>query len=707
MHGDFKFFSMNKLKDWNKGRGFNLDISDEGLSPSSEKKYGISKYFYLSALNEDMSDVMDVAAGTDGLIYILDDKACLWVYDYKNSLMDIVLSEGHGLFTKFAKIEYFDGCILAVDAFSRYKVLFISIATGQVIWSIGEYERRKFIPVAVGKGEDCFYIISPELDRGAADWREEVPNGTEYNVIKISFSGEIENYITSSALRIEKNIRFAEFYNRLHIASFSGRLYIFDSFRNNIYEFDEDNILISTGELNKRLAYGGFCIGCDGRAYVCDSRIIDQDVEDNRYIFSYEISDGPLKQGEALTGFKGRADKLFSDNEGRFYAWDMRSSKFSILEVKDGLKSCFIEESCSHLHGAYISSSFDSCEDGLVWHKVIIDSDIFEDTQIKLYYYCSDSSEVCIDGEYFSLDDFIKDDSIDMESKLVKTSSLWSGPLVNPRDALLNSAVGRYLWVKAEFIASDYNIPALRKLRIYYPRQSYLDYLPGVYQEDEKSRDFLERYLSIFETLMIDLEQKVESFPSLLDADSVPEKYLGWLASWVGIDPDVSWSEKQLRELIKASPELSRMKGTRYALEKVLQIYTGEKPMIVEYQEYKKYLMNPDLSDILTRLYGKDPYEFTVMVKRDKIHTQKERQMVMKIIDEQKPAYTESNLVILEPWIFLDMHSYLGINSYLLELNLLKLEENAALPFDTILIDVERDNMMDTHSRIGMNTELK
>ena len=86
----------------------------------------------------------------------------------------------------------------------------------------------------------------------------------------------------------------------------------------------------------------------------------------------------------------------------------------------------------------------------------------------------------------------------------------------NP-DCLVQSGPGRYLWLRLTFNSNGSDSPELRSLKVFYPRVSYLQYLPAVYQEDENSRLFLERFLSIFQSEFDDLDRKIDGIWQLFN----------------------------------------------------------------------------------------------------------------------------------------------------------------------------------------------
>lgn len=143
----------------------------------------------------------------------------------------------------------------------------------------------------------------------------------------------------------------------------------------------------------------------------------------------------------------------------------------------------------------------------------------------------------------------------------------------NPQDALLDDAEGRYLWVKVEFVGSEFSSPRIDHFQAYFPRQSYLRYLPAVYQEDEQSAGFLERYLSLFESTFEDIEEDIESSSKYLDPEGIPSDHLLWLASWLAAEADDTWSAAAVRKLIQRAPELYKKRGTAEGLLEMVRIY--------------------------------------------------------------------------------------------------------------------------------------
>ena len=143
----------------------------------------------------------------------------------------------------------------------------------------------------------------------------------------------------------------------------------------------------------------------------------------------------------------------------------------------------------------------------------------------------------------------------------------------NPSDALLESAEGRYLWVKIELIGSEDSSPWVESVRTYFPRTSYLRYLPELYRSDEASAAFLERFLSVFESVFVDIEEEIENVTRYFDPEGTPAEQLPWLGSWMALEMDEEWPEPARRELVSRAPELLKKRGTREGLVEILRIY--------------------------------------------------------------------------------------------------------------------------------------
>jgi phage tail-like protein len=148
---------------------------------------------------------------------------------------------------------------------------------------------------------------------------------------------------------------------------------------------------------------------------------------------------------------------------------------------------------------------------------------------------------------------------------------------------LFGTDTKRFLWLKIKLSGlTPLARAAVHEMRVYYPRLSYLRYLPAVYQQDPASRDFLERFLSIFETVFSGLDRKIDRLPEVFDAERTPREFLDWLAQWLDLGIEEDWSPAVKRALIQNAASLYRKKGTPGGLEEFLHLVTGKTAVIRE-----------------------------------------------------------------------------------------------------------------------------
>lgn len=321
--------------------------------------------------------------------------------------------------------------------------------------------------------------------------------------------------------------------------------------------------------------------------------------------------------------------------------------------------------------GIFISNFYNSNQFENIWNRLLIKS--IGDGTIKLTYYCCD--------EISDLKDNIEKHRDDLSAIEELINEYRVKAVVNPFDILLHDAKGKYLWFKLEILESESSKITVNSIKIEFPIQSLLKYLPEVYQENKESERFLNGYLGIFQSLYMDLEKTIDKISSYFDPDITEKEFLNWLAKWVKIENTYIWKEDKLRYLIKNIRSFYENTGTPKGISDIVELYADEKPYIVEYFQIKQYMKYSNQYEILSKLYTDNPYEFIVILSEKSVSSEKEYKEVYKLIEEFKPAHTEVKLIILKPYIFLGNYSYLGVNSYLNNDRSMQLDGLATLPF--------------------------
>ena len=205
----------------------------------------------------------------------------------------------------------------------------------------------------------------------------------------------------------------------------------------------------------------------------------------------------------------------------------------------------------------------------------------------------------------------------------------------------------------------------IKDIRVYLPAVSWIDNLPQIYRKSDGESRFLERYLGIFQTLYEDIENEIDMISERFDPECAESGFLEWLAEWLDISDCLVWEEDKLRKLLLMAVSLYRGRGTRESLCKAIELYTGEKPFIVENFSLTEKNGTDEYEQTLVPVYGSDPYKVYILVTRDVIKSDNDIDVIWRIAREMMPVTVDFELKVLEPYIFLGKYSYLGINTYL------------------------------------------
>ena len=728
---DVSFLTLNKRSAWERGLQVNLDISGDRLAVRRADEYTLDTEMTLEELTGGVT-VTDFAVGPCHILYILDAPArTIWVYDSQQRSVEPLACIG-ALLSKPTSITYAPGTLYVADAEAAQRVIALAEVNWQIRWAVDAAaipSTKEFVPAGPFTPVDL--AVGAEGELYALD-------GENRAVLKFDVAGRQVGLFGQTMLASAEP-------RRLALAP-EGYLYVLDPAARHVWKFDvgldgalvSDDLvkfddLIAAQKLPSKFQPSGFAVDSRGDLYIGERRSVNSTEEDDRFIRRFDSEGNYL--GEA-GDFRGAGVELALDAADWIYIYGEEADERKISVLKPALRYTKLPGS-SLVKGRYFSRSLDSAEEGTEWHKFVLDADIPANTQVQISYRAADDKQVTVRGSTANLDRYIEEaTSLAEEERAQRAANLdaldWSVPAVNAGDALVLEGVGRYLWLRVDLIGSEERAPSIGSLRLDFPRATYLRYLPAVYQEDEQSRDFLERFLSLFETFFSGTEQRIAHLARYFDVDSqlATGDFLRWLASWLSISEDKSWNEEQLRELVRRAPELYKKRGTRDGLEALIEIFTGERPLVVEHfqticaqtatakragEEVGGQKVR-GLEELYQSLYGTDPYCFCVLLKpfRAEIKGEKkgvrrlsdeERRAVRRIVDAEKPAHTCAGLLALQPWIHLDMHTYLEVNTYLSQPSA-RLDLNSAIPRDTVLDDRDEAGQLERRSRLNVDITL-
>lgn len=232
---------------------------------------------------------------------------------------------------------------------------------------------------------------------------------------------------------------------------------------------------------------------------------------------------------------------------------------------------------------------------------------------------------------------------------------------------------GRYLWLRVQFegaamppgtgvgyVLEASATPELRAIRIIAPRPNLLDLLPALYRrgglrDDAPGANFMERFLSLFEGQLTQIEAAYDSVSRLLNPDAADAEWLDFVASWLDVSFDPSWPIDRRRQIVREAAALKAGQGTPQALRRYLEIYTGRPVAIGE--GFRRHPARPIQLGARGAL-GVAPlggagdeqspelaHRFSVAVDLPKGAARPvARSAVIKIIDTMKPAHTRFTL---------------------------------------------------------------
>jgi len=263
--------------------------------------------------------------------------------------------------------------------------------------------------------------------------------------------------------------------------------------------------------------------------------------------------------------------------------------------------------------GEFYSGTLDSgCDGDDCWHRVDLVANLGNGGALDVRYATTDEPEIVEAARNIFQQNSAAFEKIDALEMLLR--DLWKGPdelrelsavesaaadvgqgsfLERPSHSVLfRSQTKRYLWLKLTLsgVSAGANA-AVSSMRVYYPRLSYLRYLPAVYQEDAASREFLEHFLSLFETVFGDLETTLARIPDVFDPQQTPKDFLDWLAQWLDLGIEEEWAPEVKRRLISQASFLYQKKGRPDGLADFIEIVTGRRPAIQESFEIEQPLI--------------------------------------------------------------------------------------------------------------------
>ncbi len=338
------------------------------------------------------------------------------------------------------------------------------------------------------------------------------------------------------------------------------------------------------------------------------------------------------------------------------------------------------------LYKGYLCSDLmDSKEKQTKWSRITAYQQGEKTGIIKIRLFVSEQEFLIWNHEKYDIRQLILEENVPMEEKLSIFSTCEAYYLEETSEGLLNGVTGRYMWL-AVSVETDVETAADQlEIQIFFQADSWISFLPDIYGKQAGEDSFLSRYLSIFQWIYYEMNQLISSVPHMLYPAYANPEFLEWLAGWFAMENVMVWSREQLIYLIENGKRLFGIRGTKQYMEELVFLYTGSRPWIVEYYQTEYYQTDIRKTKILERLYGDNAYMVTVVLLQGAVSNQQENSVLQKIIRSAVPAYIECRLIVLEPYIFLDRYTYIGINSCLGRYKSMRVDDDGLIPYVSMI----------------------
>ncbi len=488
----------------------------------------------------------------------------------------------------------------------------------------------------------------------------------------------------------------------------TGRLYVVDR------DYDFVKILDLQGRVLGRITYvrevpgqfGPTAVAVDAEGYLL--------LADGTYIQRFAVDQAGTSYDGRYAAWSGDCGGIVMDAKGRLVGVGGESGGVAEIPSADRFEK----------EGTFISQALDSDIDRCAWHKILLDfaGDIPSGTSVTVWTHTANELKSPAEIAELSGDD-------------------WQTGQANGPDLLVQSPPGRWLWLKLEFKGNGIDTPVLKHLKVFFPRVTYLQYLPAVYQTDPVSKAFLEKFLSIFEATAASIDTTIDQIARYFDPAGVPAEFLEWLAAWLNLVFDPSWSEATRRRLLRNTPELYRLRGTLAGLKRLIELALGINIQILEHFHLRRWLFlashstlgnqsqlwgnhivgrlqlerNARIGDFalvgtgapLRDLFRVYAHKFSVFVPAAKCRSALQEAQMRRLIELEKPAHSQYHLCRTEARFRVGIQSTVGMDTLVGAYPRLVLNHCATLGYDALLGQVPEVQgapiVRVEQSRVGVN----
>ncbi len=328
-------------------------------------------------------------------------------------------------------------------------------------------------------------------------------------------------------------------------------------------------------------------------------------------------------------------------------------------------------------HGVFLRG-IDGSRPDAEWGRLFFNVKCSEDRAYSIYLLAVNHKVREIGGVAVDLDVLLTKPDIPVDSKKYVLQKLGAVRYYGRSDILLYELKGQYLYIaimaagEGELVISDLTVDSVG--------DNFMATYPEVYRD---RNSFFHRYISIFSSIYNDFEQDIDRLPQLLNPDECPKELLIVYGSWLGIDLEGgSLDEDMMRAFVREAYNLNRLKGTKRAIERVLEIILGRRAVVVEHNLLRSWIREEKI-EVPEGFKPRGIYDVTVMVP-GKL-TEELRHRIVYMLNQFKPIRTRINIVQMDETPVTDSRTYLDINTRLPEEHAAELDSGLSLDGTVVL----------------------
>lgn len=215
----------------------------------------------------------------------------------------------------------------------------------------------------------------------------------------------------------------------------------------------------------------------------------------------------------------------------------------------------------------FVSRIYDSGREGTEWNHIRLD--VARTAVLELYVWLFDR----IDEEEEA---FLRTNVAEWFERRKNSAQYYS----DYRNMLLyGKGCGRYARIAVKILQGSEKNAMFRGYDLSFPKESFTEYLPGIYRDNPQ----LDRFLAVHQNIYLGLEEDIESWAKKLDYELCTKNQAVRLARWLGWgELSRQVEEDVLRELLRRGISLANRKGTCAYYTELTKILTGEDAAVIE-----------------------------------------------------------------------------------------------------------------------------